>query len=85
MGCHSDIGLLRKDFYRYCQPNGSFDLNFDNAQNVFFSIDGEPLLLRELHQIRFSPMQPIKDMAEEDDHTILIVRGALPRLVKTDD
>jgi len=30
IGCTTEIGMLLKQYNRYCQPNGSFDLNFDN-------------------------------------------------------
>jgi len=57
-------------------------LNFENAQEIYFSIDGEPFMINDLEQIRFLPMQPIKDVQEEDGHQIIIVRGNQPRLTE---
>jgi hypothetical protein len=39
-------------------------------------------MINDLEQIRFLPMQPIKDVQEEDGHQIIIVRGNQPRLTE---
>jgi len=80
IGCTDMIGLIRKNFLRYCQPNGAFELNFDGIQDVFFAVDGEPYLLKELDSIKFCPMQPVKDLGDGEGHTVLVVRGQLPKL-----
>lgn len=31
-------------------------------------MDGEPFMINDLNQIKFTPMQPIKDVKDKDGH-----------------
>jgi len=79
LGCVDNSDLWATKMTRFAQPTGAYELRFKQKE-VFFCIDGEPFLLKNVEKIAVRPKILSKNPDLEKCSSIIIVRGPNPHL-----